>query len=232
MTSLLFAFNGKILLLNGLLCLIGISRSGVPARVVVRNVRPFLWLFVITFLLHALSTPGKILFAFPSVGFIVTQEGLLGGAAYVLRLTFLIVLAALFTLTTTPMDLTQGLSRLFRPLRWLKLPVHQFALMMTLTLRFVPILLQEAQRIKNAQLSRGAALDGKLLDRVKNLVPMLLPLFVSAIRRAEDLATAMEARSYTQDGERTSFRRLGFTRNDFELFGVIFVFLGVAGAVG
>jgi len=158
-------------------------------------------------------------------------EGISNGAAYVMRLTFLIVLAALFTLTTTPVDLTQGLSLLLRPLKRLKVPVHEFALMMTLTLRFVPILLREAQRVKNAQLSRGVSLEGTLLARVRNLLPMLVPLFISAIRRAEDLAMAMEARSYVSDGKRTSFHELGFRIDDIELFVFTFIFLGVASAV-
>ena len=231
MTNLLFGFNVKVLLLNTLVCLGGIILSGVPIGIVAKNLRPFVWLFVITFLLHAFSTPGEALFIIPGVDWNVTLQGISNGAAYVMRLTFLIVLAALFTLTTTPVDLTQGLSLLLRPLKRLKVPVHEFALMMTLTLRFVPILLREAQRVKNAQLSRGVSLEGTLLARVRNLLPMLVPLFISAIRRAEDLAMAMEARSYVSDGKRTSFHELGFRIDDIELFVFTFIFLGVASAV-
>ena len=139
------------------------------------------------------------------------QERLL----YTVRLALLIVFAALLTLTTVPVAMTDGLERLLAPLRRFKLPVHEFAFMMTLALRFIPILIQEGERVKNAQLSRGASLEGPLMRRIRNMIPMLLPLFISAIRRADDLAIAMAARNYTGGEGRTSYSQLALCRADY-----------------
>ncbi len=231
MTSLLFVFNKEVLFVTVLFCLAGVAVSGVPGRVIFGNIKPFKWLCIITFLIHALSGAGQTLITIPGIGLAITEQGLTAGGAYVVRLVFLIVLAALFTLTTTPTDLTDGLAKLLSPLRRCKVPVHEFALMMTLTLRFVPILLREAERIRNAQLSRGASLEGRLLERVRNLIPMLVPLFVSAIRRAEELAVAMESRNYITGSVRTAFRKLAFRKDDAVLCLVTVLFVGIVSAV-
>ncbi len=222
MTCLFISMEVDVLIAGGSLLTLGIARSGLPAGAIFRNLRPFVWLFFITFLVHALTTPGQPLFDF---GMPVTREGLVSGLGYSMRLSFLILVAALFTLTTPPIELTDALDKLFSPLKRLKVPVHELVLMASLSLRFLPILVNEAGRVKNAQLSRGATLDGRLLARVKAMVPMILPLFVSAIYRAEALALAMEARSYTGGKDRSSYRELTFGRNDFLALGCSFLFL-------
>lgn len=150
----------------------------------------------------------------PFVTVAITKEGLFNAGLYTVRLLLLIILAAWLTLTTTPIELTDGLERLLLPLKRFKLPVHEFVLMVTLSLRFLPILIQEAERIKNAQLSRGASLEGTLMHKVRNIVPMVVPLFLSAIRRADELALAMEARHYVGGDGRTSFGHLRLTKVD------------------
>jgi energy-coupling factor transport system permease protein len=129
-------------------------------------------------------------------------------------------------MTTSPIDITDSLEKMLAPLKRFKVPVHEFTLMITLSLRFIPILLREAERIKNAQLSRGASLEGNLIQRVKNIIPMVLPLFISAFRRADELAQAMEARVYVGGDGRTNYQLLVFKRGDFGLLAFSAVFAG------
>jgi len=182
-----------------------------------KNLKPFFWLFLITFLIHLLTTRGTVLYSIPWLDWTITSEGMTNGTVYSIRLALLIIIAALLTMTTAPIELTDSLEKLFSPLKRVKVPVHEFALMMTLALRFIPILLREAERIRNAQLSRGLSLEGNLMHRVKNIIPMILPLMVAAIRRADELAVAMEARSYTGGSGRTTYRKLGFAPGDYVL---------------
>ncbi|MFQ5707142.1 MAG: energy-coupling factor transporter transmembrane component T family protein [bacterium] len=217
MTALLLADEISLVSLFGGVCVLGILFSKLPFKTILKNLRPFVWLFGFTFIIHLLTTPGRLLVQVPFLGASVTEAGVTNGIVFTLRLVFLIVLATLLTMTTSPIELTDGLERLFSPLKKLKVPVQEFTFMMTLSLRFVPILIREAERLKNAQLSRGVSLEGSLLRRVRNIVPMLLPLFISAFRRADELALAMEARHYFGGEGRTSFRRLQFKRADFVL---------------
>ncbi len=200
MTGLLVSHNWTLILLEIGVCLLAVGFSKVPIGVFMRNLKWFVWLFLITFAIHALD---------------LSEEGLRAGLLYTVRLVLLIVFAALLTLTTVPVALTDGLERLLAPLRRFKLPVHEFAFMMTLALRFIPILIQEGERVKNAQLSRGASLEGPLMRRIRNMIPMLLPLFISAIRRADDLAIAMAARNYTGGEGRTSYSQLVLCQADY-----------------
>lgn len=208
MTSLLFSNTIDLILIHGAVILLAVFVSKIPFSVIAKNLKWFLWLFIITLAIHILEI--KIVASFPYLNCGISANGLANGLTYTLRLALLIILAALLTLTTSPIELADGAERMFSPLKRLKLPVQEFALMMTLSLRFIPILIREAERIKNAQLSRGASLDGSLLERVKNIVPMILPLFVSAIRRADDLAVAMSARAYVGGEGRSSYSRLVF----------------------
>lgn len=217
MTGLLLSNSISLILLLGGICVVGIYFSEMPIKIISKNLKPFFWLFLITFAIHLLTTKGETILTVPFLGLSVTEEGFFNGITYSLRIVFLITFAALLSLTTAPIELTDSLERLFSPLKKLKVPVHEFALMMTLSLRFIPILIQEAERIKNAQLSRGVSLQGSLPRRVKNIIPMILPLFISAFRRAEDLAVAMEARHYVGGEGRTNYRRLVFKRADFGL---------------
>ena len=215
MTSLLISTKLSLILLQSAAVLVTIWLTKIPMTMIAKSLKWFLWLFLITFAIHVLEV--SIGSVFPFLSFGVRAAGIMNGAIYTLRLGLLIVTASLLTLTTSPIELTDSLERLFSPLKRLRVPVHELALMMTLSLRFIPILIREAERIKNAQLSRGASLEGNLLQRIRNLVPMLLPLFISAIRRADDLAVAMEARCYAGGEGRTCFHRFAFGVGDVGL---------------
>jgi len=215
MTCLLLSQKFFLFLLLAGICVLGLYLSEIPLSRMLKNLKPFFWLFLITFLIHLFTTPGKEFIHISIWGFSLSEEGFVNGLTYSLRLGLLIIFAAFLTMTTPPIEITDSLEKLFSPLKRFKVPVHEFVLMVTLSLRFLPLLILEADRIKNAQLSRGVSLEGNLLQRIKNIVPMILPLFISAIRRAEDLAVAMEARHYIGGEGRTSFRKLRFRRGDF-----------------
>jgi energy-coupling factor transport system permease protein len=201
-----------------------VQRTQLPPRLFLRNLRAFLWLFAITVALHALS-PGLNAEAqslndagtdlrFRVWGISISWAGALMGFKYSLRLALLVVITGVLSFTTVPTDLTDGLERLFKPLQRWRVPVHELAFMTTLALRFVPTIIDEAERIHRAQLSRGAHFSGSLLARVQALVPLLVPLMVATFHRADDLAIAMEARCYRGSTGRVSFREMRFERLD------------------
>ncbi len=199
-----------------------------PLSLVTRNLRPFLWLFVLTFLLNVAYGYGRVLWQFPALHLTITDEGLVRATIYTFRIVLLILFAGIFTLVTAPIEITDGLSRLLRPLRRFGLPVSEFAMMTTIAIRFIPLLLDEADRIKKAQLARGAQIEGNLIQRIKGIIPIILPLFLSAFRKADDLALAMEARCYQIGKERTSFKQLKMTWGDyFVLIGTAVVSVGL-----
>lgn len=198
-----------------------LQQTKLPPRLFVRNLRAFLWLFAITILLHALSptwlaagqgsNEGLVLRVW---GISVSCEGALLGLKYALRLALLVVIAGVLSFTTVPTDLTEGMERLLKPLQRWRAPVHELAFMTTLALRFVPTIIDEAERIQKAQRSRGADFSGSLLRRIQSLVPLLVPLFASAFHRADDLAVAMEARCYRGSDGRVSFREMRLSKRD------------------
>ena len=185
-----------------------------PLGIALNNLRPFVWLFSITFALNALMTPGTVLWRLPALGYAVTAEGLERGALLCLRLGATVVTTSLLTLTTSPMELTDGLERLLKPLRAVGFPAHELAMMVSISLRFVPVLAEEAERLHKAQMARGADFSGNPIRRIQSLVPLLVPLFVSAFARADRLALAMESRCYRGGDQRTHFRQLHFRRTD------------------
>jgi energy-coupling factor transport system permease protein len=203
-----------------------IAMAKLPFAMVFRNLKPFIWLFLITFFLNLAYGQGKIIWTIPIVSWHITDEAAFRALMYTFRIGLMIVFAAVFTLTTSPMDITDGLARLFSPLKKLKVPVQEFALMMTIAIRFIPLLLEEADRIRKAQIARGARFDGNLVQRIRSLIPLIIPLFISAFRKADDLALAMEARCYRIGGERTSFNQLKFRFADYSVL-VGAVLLGV-----
>jgi energy-coupling factor transport system permease protein len=182
-----------------------------PLGLVFRHLRSFIWLFLFTFIIHLFFTPGQTL---PIIG-LGTVEGIWRGLFFCFRIAILVLSAALLTLTTSPLELTDGLERLLVPLKWLGLSPHALALMLVIALRFIPTFIEEANTIQKAQLARGATFSGNLIRRARSLVPLLVPLFLSAFRRADELAVAMEARNYQTDGPRTSFHQLKFSRTDY-----------------
>ncbi len=194
-----------------------IRLSRLPSGVVLKNLRPFIWLFLFTLVLWALWPPPfpyTVLWRLPYLDLFITLEGLQRGAFFSLRLSLVIVTASLLTLTTAPMELTDGLEKLLNPLRRIGFPAHELAMMTTISMRFVPVLIEEAERLHKAQLARGADFTGGPIRRARNLIPLLVPLFVSAFARADRLALAMESRCYRGGTERTHFRTLRFSRRD------------------
>ncbi len=214
MVGLMFVRNPLGLIFFALFWGIVVRASRLPARLAAQNVRTFAWLLALTFVAQVVFSEGRILWTVPVLGLRITQQGLEQGAVYSFRLALLVGFAALLTLTTSPIDLADALERLLRPLERVRVPVRDLVMMISLSLRFIPTLLEEAERIRTAQLSRGARFTGSLRARINGLVPLIVPLFISAFRRAEELALAMDARCYTGGSQRTTYRELRFGRRD------------------
>lgn len=187
--------------------------SSAPLLALLRTWRTILWIAFFMFFFHFFTTPGQPLVTLGSVA--VTWEGLLAGATQIYRLSLLVIIAALLTFTTSPTQLTHGLEVLLEPLTRLGLPVRELAMVLTIALRFVPTLFDEIDKITKAQRARGAdVLSRNPLRRARSWVPTFVPIFVSAFRRAEDLATAMEARGFRGAQQRTRLYQLRLTRQD------------------
>ena len=191
--------------------------SGVPGKFLMKGVKPLWPLLLITFLINALLTQGEILW---SIGFIkVTYEGLRLGLFMIIRLVLLIVGTSLLTLTTSPIELTDGIEKLLNPFKKIGLPAHEIAMMMTIALRFIPTLLEETDKIMKAQMARGADFESRnIVERAKSLVPLLVPLFISAFRRADELAMAMESRCYRGGEGKTRMNEISMSRSDYSAF--------------
>ena len=190
----------------------------IPVRYMVSSLKPVRWLLVIMFVLNLLLTGGPTtLVEFWIIR--VSMESLQKALFITLRLLLLVAGTSLLTLTTSPIELTDGLERLMSPLTVLKFPAHEIAMMMTIALRFIPTLMEEVERIQKAQMSRGVDFtSGGIVRRMKNMIPILVPLFVSSFRRADELASAMESRCYHGGEGRTRLHQLKMHRNDFLAF--------------
>ena len=188
--------------------------SGIRFSYLLKGVKPLRFIIIFTFLLNLFFVQGET--PLLSLGFYtLTLEAVENATFFALRLVFLVMGTSVLTLTTSPMHLTDGLERLLRPLQRFKFPAHELAMMMTIALRFIPTLLEETDKIQKAQMARGADFEsGNLLMRAKAMIPLLVPLFVSAFRRANDLAMAMEARCYRGGDKRTRLRELKYTKID------------------
>jgi len=187
--------------------------AGLAPAFIWRQMRPLLFFMVIVFVFQAVLTPGVTLVYVGPVG--ITREGLNLGLMALARVFYLVLAAALLTATTDPLSLADGLEKLLRPGQKVGLPAQELALMLTLALRFIPTMLEEAERIMRAQMARGANFRG---SKIKNLMPLIIPLFVSAFRRAEGLAEAMEARAYRGGKGRTRMRELNLKKADYFFF--------------
>ncbi|MBM3262492.1 MAG: energy-coupling factor transporter transmembrane protein EcfT [candidate division Zixibacteria bacterium] len=189
--------------------------AGLPIAPLLKNLRAFRWLLLITFLANTWFTPGQPAevsgFYLPGM----TNEGLLQGAVFALRMIVILLIAAILTLATAPIDMADGLETLLKPFVRFGLPAHDLAMMTVIALRFIPTLTEEAERLQKAQMARGADFSGNPLRRIRSMTSLLVPLLVSAFRRADDLAVAMEARCYRGGVGRTRYRQLGLTRNDY-----------------
>ncbi len=203
-----------------------IALSNIPLKFMLKGLKPILLLVVITALLNLFMTPGEEMFRY---GFLkITKEGIFMASKMAIRIILLIIGSSVLTLTTTPTVMTGGLELLLSPLKKVGIPISVFVMMISIALRFIPTLIDETDKIIKAQTSRGADFENKNpLKRIKAMIPILIPLFVSAFRRADDLAVAMECRCYNADSRRTSYRRFSFGKYDlYALIGaIVFIIL-------
>ena len=208
-----------------LIAAVAISR--IPPKNIIRGMKPLVVILIFTGVLNIFFTEGShVLVSF--WGLKITLEGLERAFFMVIRILMLITGTFLLTYTTSPIALTDGLESLLSPLKVIKLPVHELSMMMCIALRFIPTLIEETDKIMAAQKARGADFEtGKLMERVKALIPILVPLFISAFRRADELATAMECRCYHGGEGRTKMKLLRYMRRDYLTYGVGIVLLGV-----
>ena len=199
--------------------------SRVPMKMMWRSIKPLVILMLFTAAINVFYTRGgETLVSFWKIT--ITTTGVYTAIFTTVRIILLVVVSSLLTYTTTPTMLTDGLERLLSPLKVIKVPVHTLAMIMTLALRFIPVLIEEIERIMNAQKARGADLEtGGLIKRAKALIPILIPLFVSAFRIAQDLAMAMEARCYNGGDGRTKMKPLRYNKTDHIAYVILLVFL-------
>lgn len=224
LTTMLFIvaiFFAQTPVAYGILCaftLFVILVSCLPFFMVLKSVKPIWIILVLTLGIHMFTTPGEtILYQYSFMT--ITQEGLAMGAKMCLRLILLLLFSSILTFTTSPIVLTDGIENLLRPFKVIGVPAHELAMMMTIALRFIPTLLEETDRIMKAQTARGADFEsGNIIERVKNMLPLLIPLFISAFRRADDLAIAMEARCYRGGEGRTRMHELKYAGRDYLAF--------------
>lgn len=198
--------------------------SKVPFSYMVKGLKAIFMLLMLTVLINMFMTPGEALVQLGR--FNITKEGVRTAVFMALRLTYLIIGSSLMTLTTTPNNLTDALESLMKPLKRVKFPVHEIAMMMSIALSFIPILIEETDKIMKAQMARGADFENKnIIKRVKSYIPILVPLFISAFRRAGDLAMAMEARCYRGGEGRTKMNPLKYKKRDYVSFITIILYV-------
>lgn len=200
--------------------LIAVKLSKVSFKLVLKGIRPILFLIVFTALINLFMTNGEIVRigdVYLKAGFIkITKEGIYSAVVMSLRLVFLIMGTSILTLTTSPIILTDGVENLLSPFSKVGLPAHELAMMMTIALRFIPTLLEETDKIMKAQMARGADFEsGNIISRAKALIPILVPLFISSFRRADELAVAMECRCYRGGKGRTRLHELKTEKRDW-----------------
>lgn len=205
---------------------VSIILSKVPVGYIARGIKPIIILLLITILFNMILVPGEYIFQWWIIK--ISKEGIVNAVNMAIRLIYLIFGTSLLTFTTTPNNLTDALESLFKPLKVFKIPVHEIAMMMSIALRFIPILIEETDKIMKAQLARGADFEnGNLIQKIKSLIPILVPLFVSAFRRANDLAMAMEARCYMGGNGRTKMKPLKYKSRDIKAFIILGIYVAV-----
>lgn len=202
-----------------------IKLSHVPFKFMVKGMKAIVFLLMITVIFNMFLTPGESLVTLWKLR--ITKEGVKTAITMAIRLVFLVIGSSVMTLTTTPNHLTDGMEKMMNPLKKIKLPVHEIAMMMSIALRFIPILMEETDKIMKAQMARGADFEsGNIIKRAKSLVPILVPLFISAFRRADDLAMAMEARCYHGGTGRTKMKPLKYKKHDLAAYAILALYLG------
>ncbi|MEF9921736.1 MAG: energy-coupling factor transporter transmembrane component T [Anaerovoracaceae bacterium] len=203
-----------------------VAMSKVPLNFILKGLKPILLIIIFTFVINIFMVDGEVLWHF---GFLkITVEGLYMAVFMAIRLILLIIGSSLLTLCTKPISLTDGIEKLLKPLKVIGVPTHEIAMMMTIALRFIPTLLEETDKIMKAQQARGADFEsGNIINRAKSLIPILVPLFISAFRIAQDLAMAMEARCYRGGENRTRMHEMKFNKKDILAFIGLILFLGI-----
>lgn len=218
-------FAGYVLAALFLAMIIRLSK--VPFHFMIRGMKAVMFLLCLTVVFNLFLTPGEPLLQLWRLT--ITKEGLRISVFMAIRLTFLIIGSSIMTLTTTPNNLTDGMEKLLKPLQRLRVPVHEISMMMSIALRFIPILMEETDKIMKAQIARGADFEsGNVVKKAKAMVPLLVPLFISAFRRANDLAMAMEARCYQGGEGRTKMKPLHYEKRDYAAYGILGIYLVLA----
>ena len=222
----LFLFHNWGYLLGTVFLAVMIKLSKVPFKFITKGLKSIFVLLAITMVFNILFTPGEVLVRIWKIT--ITREGVAMACRMSVRLIFLMIGSSLMTLTTTPNQLTDALESLLGPLKKIHVPVHEISMMMSIALRFIPILIEETDKIMKAQMARGADFEsGNLVQRAKSMIPILVPLFVSAFRRATDLAMAMEARCYRGGSGRTKMKPLHYERRDRITYLILLAYLGI-----
>ncbi len=212
-------FIGYIPFLILLLAMIYIAK--IPPKSIVRSLKPLVFIMIITGLINLFTTRGEVILSLGPLN--VTKEGIYRTGFTILRLILIILSTSILTYTTSPMELTSGLEKLFSPLKRFGFPAGELAMMISISLRFIPTLFDEAQKIRMAQMARGADFEsGNIIKRATAMIPLLVPLFINAFKRSDDLATAMEARLYRVGEERTKLNEINMDKTDWmSLIGLI-----------
>lgn len=197
--------------------------SKVPVKMYLKSIKPLWFIVIFTAVLNMFLTSGTYVFKWGNIG--ITEEGIILAVKMALRLIMLLCSSAVLTYTTSPIELTDGIEKLLSPFSKIGIPSHELAMMMSIAIRFIPTLIEETEKIMKAQQARGASFDtGSLFQRAKSLIPMLIPLFISAFRRADDLAVAMESRCYHGGNGRTRMKQICFKKLDLIAALVFFAF--------
>ena len=201
--------------------------SKIPLRYIVRGLKPIMYILIFTAIINLFMSGGEtVLWQSENLGWLkITEEGLINAAQMALRLVLLVMGTSLLTLTTTPIMLTDGIEKILTPFKVIKVPAHEIAMMMTIAIRFIPTLSEETDKIIKAQKARGADFEsGNIFKRVKAMVPILIPLFISAFKRADDLAIAMDSRCYNSGRKRTRMKQMKMTWRDAVAASLMLVF--------
>ena len=208
-----------------------IKLSHVPFKFMVRGMKAILFILILTVIFNIFLTPGDPLITFWKLT--ITKQGLQTAVLMAVRLSFLIIGSSIMTLSTTPNHLTDGMEKLLKPLRKVRVPVHEISMMMSIALRFIPTIMEETDKIMKAQIARGADFEsGNIIKKSKALVPLLVPLFISAFRRANDLAMAMEARCYQGGDGRTKMKPLVYEKRDHMAYLILLFYLCITVFIG
>lgn len=214
-------FYGYIPFVILLIAMLAVAK--IPIKSVLKSLKPVIFIIIITGLINLITTPGRTIFEIGPVT--VTAEGIYRTGFTVLRLILIILSTSVLTYTTSPMELTYGLEKLFSPLKKFGFPAGELAMMISISLRFIPTLFDEAQKIRMAQMARGADFEsGNIINRAVSMIPLLVPLFINSFKRSDDLATAMEARMYRIGHERTKLNEINMTRVDWLVISLFTIF--------